>query len=128
MNKQINADRRRFANLLARKVARLIKSQRVPPTCDRITRNRGHADCRSRFSVPGWIFERHPAYRDYYIIHETLHCLTGLGDGNVAFHKLEQEVVLKHNGHRLVYGNHYPVKMVELESNFAVCGTYGVPL
>lgn len=124
---QINTERRKYANKIAKRVAKLVGYAGMLPKCDRISKRRGNAVLGGdRFSVPEWIFERHPAYRDYYCIHESLHCLTGLGDGNPLFREEECKVNLKF-GHTIVYNRDYPLRLVD-KSGFNICDRQGRPI
>lgn len=125
--KEINAERRKYANRIASKVAAILNGQ-SNPRCTRITRKRGWGYYDGDFSVPGWIFERHPTYRDYYIIHEAAHCITKRGDGDPAFHAAEQLALRKLHGVRIVYANHYPAKLVDIDTNTPLCGQFGIPI
>jgi hypothetical protein len=127
MKQQINRERREYANSIAQKVAQIL-GKTSQPKCDRITRRRGFAKIGgSRFSVPSWAFEKIPEYRDYYIIHEALHCLTGLRDGNPNFRIIEKQVNLLHSGCHIEYKGHYASKLVDA-SGIALCGKAGGPV
>lgn len=126
IKRQINAERKKHANKIAKRVAKLVGYKGPAPECNRITQRRGWAVCGSdSFSLPGWIFERHEAYRNYYIAHEALHCLTGLNDGNPLFREEERKVNLKF-GHTIVYNRDYPLRLVD-KAGFSICDWQGRP-
>lgn len=126
IKRKINAERKKHANKIAKRVARLVGYKGAPPECDRITSHRGHAVIGGdRFSLPEWVFSRHPAYLNYYVAHESLHCLTGREDGDALFRDTEREVNLRF-GHTIVYNRDYPLRLVD-KSGFTVCDWQGRP-
>lgn len=123
---QINAERRKYADKVTKRVARLLGFNGTLPKCDRISKRRGNAVLGGdRFSLPGWVFERHPAYLDYYCAHEALHCLTGLGDGNPLFRE-EERAINRKFGYSIVYRQDYPLRL-EDKAGFTVCDWQGRP-
>lgn len=126
MKKKINAERKAYANKIAKRVARLVGFKGTAPKCNRITKWRGRAKLGGdTFSLPGWAFERHPSYLRYYIAHEALHGITGRGDGDNAFRYAEQEVAAK-LGYRIVYKSHYPIRL-EDKAGFTITDGQGRP-
>lgn len=126
MKKQINAERKKYATKIARKVARVLKSPQPSPVCNQITSRRGHALCGGdTFSVPAWIFDAHPVYQLFYIAHETCHSVTGRNDGDSIFRYAENEVA-EAFGYKLIYGNgFYPVRIEDKKSGATICDGHG---
>lgn len=127
----ISAEQRKQWRVEAsRMAAGLAKSLGKPaPACVRITRNRGHSHhWRQEFSVPAWAFQRHSAFKEYYVIHEATHCFARTSGHGPGFCMLEG-ALLKSRGIQIVRrsGNGYPERLVDLASGRTLCNRYGVP-
>lgn len=126
---QLNKERRQYANELANRVAKILGLPFVPK-CARITRCRGRAHYWDRrFSVPAWIFDKHLAYRNYYIAHEVCHFVRGIaGKHGPYFHRNEQRIAHQF-GYSLIHQHEgrgpYLDKIVELDTLLPVCDRWG---
>lgn len=126
----MNKQRREYANKLARRVSKILGIS-TPPKCVRITSRRGHAHthlfCHT-FSVPKWIFDKHPSYRDYYIAHEVCHFHSRHPHHGPGFH-LNEQIVAEKFGVRLIHERQgkgpYLSEIRDLDTGLPICDQYG---